>query len=202
MAVYRFRVTFEDFDDVHREVEIKSVQSFGDLNECIQSAIGFDGSKPASFYMSDDHWKKGLEVTSRALSKEEKEKITSLNKARLLDYIIDPHQKIYYVFDPVALWCFHIELVKIIVNEETGVHYPRVVKSVGEAPKQYGTTVIGKPVPEEGEEEYVEEEDLEDMETESVEATAEEDISPEAIDEFNLEEAETEEEPTSDTDEI
>src|SRR3954471_2080884 len=99
MAVYRFRVTFEDYDDVNREIEVKSSQCFDELNECIQSSIGFDGGKPASFYMSDDHWKKGLEITSRPLSSDDKDKIATMQKARLLDYIIDPHQKIYYVFD-------------------------------------------------------------------------------------------------------
>ena len=201
MAVYRFRVTFEDFDDVHREIEIKSSQSFEDFNECIQSAIGFDGSKPTSFYMSDDHWKKGAEITSRSLSKEEKEKITTMGKARLLDYIIDPHQKIYYIFDPAAQWCFHIGLIKIIVSED-GAHYPRIIKSVGEAPKQYGTTVIGKHIPEDAEEEFVEEEDIEGMETEGEETTADDDVTAVAPDEFTMEEAETEEEPTSDADEI
>ncbi len=202
MAVYRFRVTFEDFDDVNREIEIKSSQSFEELNESIQSAIGFDGSKPASFYMSDDHWKKGKEVTSRPLSKEEKETISTMKKGRLLDYIIDPHQKIYYIFDNVAQWCFHIELVKIIVSEEGGAHYPRVIKSVGEAPKQYGTTVIGKHAPEDTEEEFVDEEDIEGMETEGEETNADNDVAAVAPDEFSMEEAETEEEPTSDADEI
>lgn len=202
MAVYRFRVTFEDFDDVHREIEIKSSQSFEDLNQSIQSAIGFDGSKTASFYMSDDHWKKGLEITSRSLSKDEKDSISTMAKARLLDYIIDPHQKIYYIFDPAAQWCFHIELVKIIVSEESGVHYPRLTKSIGDAPKQYGSTVIGKHVPEEGEEVYVEDEDIEGMETEGEETTSDDDIVASPVDEFSMEEAETEDEPTSDNDEI
>lgn len=202
MAAYRFRVTFEDFDDVHREIEIKSIQSFEELNESIQSAIGFDGSKPASFYMSDDHWKKGEEITSRTLSKDEKSKIKMMKDSRLLDYIIDPHQKIYYIFDFAAQWCFHIELVKIIVNEEDGVHYPRILKSVGEAPKQYGTIVIGKHAPEDAEEEYVEDEDIEGMETEGEEPATEEDLPVGPIDEFTLEEAGSEEEPPSDADEI
>ncbi len=202
MAIYRFRVTFEDFDDVHREIEIKSSQTFDDFNESIQSAIGFDGSKVASFYMSDDHWKKGREITTRSLSKDEKEKIAATKDARMLDYIIDPHQKIYYVFDPAAQWCFHIELIKIIPSEDGGVHYPRVVKSAGEAPKQFGTTVIGKHVPEEGEEIFVDDEELEGMGTEGEEAETDEDITAEAPDEFNMEEAETEEEPTSDNEEI
>ena len=42
MAVYRFRITFENFEEVYREIEIKSDQTFEDLHFAIQSSIGFD----------------------------------------------------------------------------------------------------------------------------------------------------------------
>jgi hypothetical protein len=141
MAIYRFRVTFEDHDEVSRDVEIRANQSFEDLHHAIHSAIGFDGSKQASFYMSDDHWTKGNEITNRELTDTEKETISSFRKSRLRDYIADPHQKIYYLFDPVAQWAFRIELVKILPQEEIGVFYPRCTKVNGEAPKQYIQTV-------------------------------------------------------------
>ena len=113
MAVYRFRVTFEDFDDVHRDIEIKSTQTFEELHQSIHTAIGFDGAKPSSFYMSDDYWKKGKEITNRELKESEKEYVSLMKKARLCDFISDPHQKIYYIFDFTAMWTFRIELVKI-----------------------------------------------------------------------------------------
>ena len=66
-----------------------------------------------------------------------------MKNARLCDFIADPHQKIYYVFDFTALWTFRIELIKILVNEEIGINYPRCIKVTGEAPKQYGVTNLG-----------------------------------------------------------
>ncbi len=153
MAVYRFRVTFEDFDDVQRDIEIKSTQTFDDFHQAIHAAIGFDGAKPSSFYMSDDYWKKGKEITSRELKEVEKGKIATMKKARLCDSIADPHQKIYYVFDFTSIWTFHVELIKIMVNEEIGVNYPRCIKVTGEAPKQFGITNLGVvPEPEDFEE--------------------------------------------------
>ncbi len=143
MAVYRFRITFEDFDDIQRDIEIKSTQTFEELNNSIHTSIGFDASKPASFYMSDDYWKKGKEISSRELKEEEKTSVASMKKARLCDFIADPHQKIYYVFDFASMWTFRIELIKIIVNEEIGANYPRCIKVTGEAPKQYGVTNLG-----------------------------------------------------------
>src|SRR5438105_4739913 len=109
MAVYRFRITFEDFDDIQRDIEIKSTQTFEDLHHAIQNSIGFDAAKPSSFYMSDDYWKKGKEITSRELNEEEKSRVTLMSKSRLCDFIADPHQKIYYVFDFNLSWTFRIE---------------------------------------------------------------------------------------------
>ena len=93
--------------------------------------------------MSDDYWKKGREITSRDLGKEEKSKADTMRKSRLCDFISDPHQKIYYVFDFSVMWSFRMELIKIVVNEETGINYPRCIKVTGDAPKQYGVTNLG-----------------------------------------------------------
>ena len=139
MSVYKFRITFEDYDDISRDIEIKSTQNFEELHNAIQKAIGFDASKPASFFMSDDYWKKGTEIT---LSAEDGRKVALMGKSKLCNFIVDPHQKIYYIFDPEAPWSFYIELIKILKDE--GVEYPRCVKTVGEAPKQKGVSNLGK----------------------------------------------------------
>ncbi len=150
MATYRFRVTFEDFDDITRDIEIRSTQTFEEFHYAIQNAIGFDASKPTSFFLSDDNWKKGKEITTREIIDSETETASPLKNSRLCDFIIDPHQKIYYLFDTASQWTFRIELVKINREEELGASYPRCIKSVGEAPKQYGATNIAVlPVPEE-----------------------------------------------------
>ena len=170
MAIYRFRVTFEDQDDVTRDIEIRSTQTFEDLHHGIHSAIGFDASKQASFYLSDDHWTKGQEFTNRELKESEKENIFAFRKSRLCDYISDPHQKIYYIFDPEAQWAFRVEMIKIVPSEELNASYPRCIKLTGEAPKQYGTIAGGPlPVPEDFDPDDLldEDDDIEDDESEN-----------------------------------
>jgi len=134
MVVYRFRVTFEDIDDVYRDIDIRSTQSFLQLHNSIQEAIGFDNSKPASFYMSNDNWKKGQEIT---FSKESGGATAVLmSESTLCDFIADPHQKIYYMFDAPSQWNFLIELVRITA-EDPSKKYPAITRVNGEAPKQY-----------------------------------------------------------------
>ncbi|MBK7850952.1 MAG: hypothetical protein IPJ66_07380 [Bacteroidetes bacterium] len=172
MALYRFRVTFEDHDDVSRDIEIRPTQTFADFHHAIHQSIGFDASKPASFYMSDDNWKKGKEITSRELSEEETP-VPLMNSSRLCDFIADPHQKIYYVFDLLGNWTFHIELIKIVPQADPLVSYPACVRTHGEAPKQYGGTGIGVlPVPED----FDPESDILDLDDEEVDDDREEEV--------------------------
>jgi len=60
MSVYRFKVTFEDNDEIYREIEIKSVQTFEDFHFVILQSIGFDTIHNASFFISDDYWRKEM----------------------------------------------------------------------------------------------------------------------------------------------
>ncbi len=138
MAVYKFRVTFEEYDDIYRDIEIKSTQYFHDLHEVIQEAVKFDNKYDASFFMSDDYWEQGEEISLNLKESSDGKKVQLMSKARLCDYMDDPHQKIYYYFDSSnPSWGFHIELIKIFIEEAANASYPRVVKTMHDAPKQY-----------------------------------------------------------------
>lgn len=41
MAIYRFRISFEDFDEVVREIDIKSNQTFEDLHRAVHRSTGY-----------------------------------------------------------------------------------------------------------------------------------------------------------------
>lgn len=136
-ATYRFRVSFEEHEDVFRDIEIKSNQTFEDLHFAIQSAISFDAKKPASFFISNDNWIKGQEISMEERTDREGNATTLMSESVIRNFIADPHQKIYYQSDYEANWYFHIELIKILPSEDPGRTYPTCIKSHGDAPKQY-----------------------------------------------------------------
>lgn len=141
MAVYKFRVSFEDYDDISRDIEIRSGQTFADFHKAIHQSIGFDGNASSSFYMSNDFWHKGKEITLLE-SARKSDKVSLMEEAVLKNFIVDPHQKIYYIFNLDKPWTFQIELIKITINEDPKINYPLCVKTLGEAPKQFGNTPI------------------------------------------------------------
>ncbi len=148
MALYRFRVTFEDYDDVMREIDVRSNQTFEDLHRAIHQSTGYNSEFPSSFYISNDQWTKGEEITYMPNQKRIDRGVKLMANVKLLSFIDDPHQKFYYTFNFDRPFDFHVELMKIILDETPGVNYPNVVRSVGEAPKQFGnvlTTPVASP---------------------------------------------------------
>ncbi|HEY0030781.1 MAG TPA: hypothetical protein VGC65_08490 [Bacteroidia bacterium] len=166
MAVYRFKVSFEDNEDIFREIEIKSTQNFEDFHHSIVQSVGFDSQHDASFYISDDYWRKGDEIGLRALSDDEIEKRKRndlpvkklMSKCKMASLIDDPHQKFVYLYDHKAGWTFLVELTKILLDDPKGT-FPKCVKSTGEAPKQYKASNV---VPVVDEDEFDEEEPVHD----------------------------------------
>ena len=137
MAVYRFKISFEDYDDVIREVDIKSTHTFEDLHKAIHFSTGYKSDYPSSFYICNDQWIKGQEITYMPSQRRIDRGVPLMEKSKLSSFIDDPHQKFYYTFNFDRPFDFHVELIKIL-NETPGVTYPFVAKSVGEAPKQFG----------------------------------------------------------------
>ena len=151
MALYRFRVTFEDYDEIIREIDVKSNQTFEDLHRAIHQSTGYNSEYPSSFYISNDQWIKGEEITYLPNQKRIDRGVALMDKVKLLSFIDDPHQKFYYTFNFDRPFDFHVELMKIILEETPGVVYPAVVRSVGEAPKQFGNVITTPVVPPPGE---------------------------------------------------
>lgn len=145
-VVYRFRITFEDHDEVFRDIEIKSNQTFQDLHVCIQSSIGFDCKKPSSFFMSNDNWIKGQEISTEPRTGKDGKPTALTPDSRLCDFVADPHQKIYYISDYEASWTFFIELMKIVPQASPKTDYPVCVKLHGDAPKQVQPSIAPKAV--------------------------------------------------------
>ncbi len=149
MAVYKFKIVVEDNEDIYREIEILSGQTFEDFHNCIQDAFKFDKKHAAAFFVSDDYWRKDQEITLREedlpLDSEEVRKGVSpkalMSKTKIAKFIEQPRQRFMYVFDPAVKWAFCIELMKILPDNPKAT-YPDCVKSIGTAPKQYKQTLI------------------------------------------------------------
>lgn len=140
MAIYRFKISFEDFDEVVREIDIKSTQTFEDLHKAVHRTTGYSAEKSSSFYVSSDHWIKGDEIAYLPNQKKIDRGVALMEKSKLSAFIEDPHQKFYYIYNFDRPFDFHVELIKIILQTDPNIEYPVLFKSTGEAPKIYDSS--------------------------------------------------------------
>ncbi|MVZ64929.1 hypothetical protein GQF61_03630 [Sphingobacterium sp. DK4209] len=134
MAIYRFRITFEDYEDVYREIDVPSKSTFLELHQAIHTATGYDVERSSSFYVSNDQWKKGTEIAYLPNDRKKNAGVLEMDLIKMSKFIDDPHQKFYYIYNFDRPYDFHVELIKIL-KEEDGKSYPSLFKSVGEVPK-------------------------------------------------------------------
>ena len=114
MAIYRFRVSFEDYDEVYREVDVLSKQTFLDLHLAIHQSTGYDPEHSSSFYLSNDQWKKGEEIAYLPTDRKREQGIKLMEDAKLSKFVNDPHQKFYYTYNFEKPFDFHVQLIKIL----------------------------------------------------------------------------------------
>lgn len=136
--IYRFKVWFDDIEDVVRWIDIKPSHTFLDFHNIIQEAIGFDKKEPSSFFISDDKWRKLFEIRLVDMGENEDEESAPsilMKDARLRDYINDPHQRFVYITDYMAMWTLFCEM-QTIADEAPKKEYPLVYRSEGKAPRQ------------------------------------------------------------------
>jgi hypothetical protein len=131
--IYRFRVILDNDtdEDVFRDLEINEEDTLEDLHNAITQSFGFDGKEMASFYVSDDMWNQGEEISLFDLSEDASVKLMNETSINSMVYELQP--KLIYVYDFYNLWTFFVELAEI-VDKTDGKSYPNLIFSKGEIP--------------------------------------------------------------------
>ncbi|MGV8813238.1 MAG: IS1096 element passenger TnpR family protein [Gelidibacter sp.] len=134
--VYRFRIVLDNDteDDVFRDIEIRETDSLEDLHNSITQAFGFDGIEMASFYLSDDEWNQGEEISMFDTS-EGYDKMRLMSETPINDVSDENKTKLIYVYDFLNMWTFYVELAEI-VEETQGTDYPNLMFVHGQIPTE------------------------------------------------------------------
>ena len=132
--VYRFRVILdnESDDDVFRDLEILETDTMEDLHNIINQSFGFDGAEMASFYVSDDSWNQGEEISLFDVS-DGSNAVKLMNETIIKDIVHEAQTKLIYVYDFFNMWTFYVELAEIVDATE-GVDYPNLMFVHGQVP--------------------------------------------------------------------
>lgn len=134
--IYRFRVIFDnDTDqDVFRDLEIRETDTMEDLHNAIAQSFGFDGLEMASFYISDDNWNQGEEISMFDVG-EGDEQVRLMSETIINDVVFEMQTKLIYVYDFLSMWTFLVELAEI-VDENSSTDYPNLMFVHGQLPDE------------------------------------------------------------------
>ena len=132
--LFKFRVIMDTEKDVFRDIEIETESNFDSLHKAVLDAFDFEQGEMASFYLSDEEWSKGLEISLMDMGGVDEDSL-SMSTTILSDMVMKPGDKILYVYDFMRMWIFYIELVEVKKDKPSTI-YPRVALAFGDAPSQ------------------------------------------------------------------
>ena len=127
MPGLKFRVLLdsEKNEEIFRDILIRDTDDFESFYTAIKKSFGFNGQEMASFYVSNDSWDKGHEISLVDPLP------TVMNQAKIKDFLEEPDQKFILVYDFMKMWIFLIELIGFDRSEpET----PEILLAMGIAP--------------------------------------------------------------------
>jgi hypothetical protein len=129
MSIYKFKVMYDEDENIYREIEVRPSNSFMELEESIISAWGLPTENTGKFYVSNDRGQKLKTFNHKKPVKTGE----SAYYPMILNFVEDPHQVFIYESTGKQELGFILELL-IIANEKPEKSYPYVVKSYGPSP--------------------------------------------------------------------
>lgn len=130
--IYRLRVILDTTEDIFRDIEIDASSTLEDFHNVITQSFGFAGEEMASFYVSNEKWEQGEEISLFDMSEKPGEK-RIMSDTILGDTLWVKQTKLIYVYDFLYMWTFLIELAEI-TEPEPGMQYPNLMFAKGEIP--------------------------------------------------------------------
>lgn len=118
-----------------RDYEIDSNQTFFDFHKLIQTNLGFDSNQLASFFLADDEWNKGLELTLLDMENEGGPAAIPMDSVKIKEILKEKKERLLYVYDIFNDNLFFLELMDVY-PPDCKLNYPYCSASVGEAPSQ------------------------------------------------------------------
>jgi len=138
MGALKFRVLLDSEKDkeIFRDILIDENDNFESLFQAILKSFNFQGEEMASFYISNDNWDKGHEISLVDINYGDEaidEKASVMSQAIINDFIEANDQKLILVYDFMRMWIFLLELVERV---DKLISSPEVALSVGMAPPE------------------------------------------------------------------
>lgn len=133
--IYRFRAISNDETAFLRDYEIERESNFLELHRLIRENLGFDNTLLASFFLTDEHWNKGMELTLIDMQNDGGMAAIPMDTVKIGDLLKSKRDRLLYVFDIFSERSLFIELIDIF-PPDPDTTYPICSTAVGDPPSQ------------------------------------------------------------------
>ena len=133
MPGLKFRVLLDSDknEEVFRDILISDASDFETFYHAIMKSFNFKGDQMASFYVSNEDWDKGHEISFLDMSYDD-DSIDSpasvMKNAVIKDFLEEPDQRFILVYDFMKMWIFLVELIGYDRNEPSA---PEMLLAIG-----------------------------------------------------------------------
>ena len=132
--IYRFRIILDTHEDVFRDLEMETSATMEDFHNAITQSFGFGGEEMASFYISNELWEQGEEISLFDMG-DSAANVRVMNETLLDEVISETETRLIYIYDFLSMWTFLIELADI-AEAKVGQIYPNLMFAQGEIPEE------------------------------------------------------------------
>lgn len=132
--IYRLLLLSDENDFFRREIKIDAEATFLTLNDFILDSLNYSRQELTTFYVCDEEWQKGQEVTLMDMGFKSSEYDTYLmDSTRLEELVEEKGDRLLFVFDMLSERGFYIELIELMGGR---LDKPELIHSEGKAPLQ------------------------------------------------------------------
>ncbi len=132
--IFNFRMVSDEVDNFRREINIDADATFLDLRNAICDSVSYDKNQMSSFFLCDNNWEKGKEITLEDMGSDSDEDYYLMEETYLSDFIEDEGQRLIFVFDYMTDRCFFLEMKKSTPGKN--LKDPLCVAAMGNPPVQ------------------------------------------------------------------
>lgn len=132
--VYKFKLVSDEVSNFSREIEIDANSTFLQLRNAILDSVDYTKDEMNSFYLCDDEWQKGEEITLMDMGSSSDQDIWIMEDTPLNELIEDEGQKLIFVFDYVTERSFFMEMKEALPGKT--LSEPICTVKLGKAPAQ------------------------------------------------------------------
>lgn len=140
--IYKFRLVSDEVDNFKREIDIDADATFLDLRNAICDSVGFDKSQMNSFFICDEGWEKGREITLEDMGSDSSEDVYLMDDTIISDFIEDEGQRLIFVFDYLTDRSFFMELKR--TTPGSSLKDPVCTMSMGNPPHSLSTLTTSR----------------------------------------------------------